>query len=240
MTEEEYKSKVSTAKDTVAKMIEFGEQNNIGAGELENDIETYLEEQGLTFFDLKTDGNRREASYTTAFTIAFNNRLSEILQVVVPEVASTLDVKKFFITDLDQLLERDKEVKEGTKKVINDLFTKEIPGIGMLTDQGYTPETLGERMADQAGEDLINFLPLVIAPNVLAMNGPVKGYQMTVGNNPGIGQKIIDTVSNSTKNVLNTYIANQTKAFLADVTGTIGFGAGTQLGQEITEEAERA
>ena len=51
MTEEEYKSKVSTAKDTVAKMIEFGEQNDIGAGELENDIETYLEEQGLTFFD---------------------------------------------------------------------------------------------------------------------------------------------------------------------------------------------
>ena len=240
MTEEEYKSKVSTAKDTVAKMIEFGEQNDIGAGELENDIETYLEEQGLTFFDLKTDGNRREASYTTAFTNAFNNRLSEILQVVVPEVASTLDVKKFFITDLDQLLERDKEVKEGTKKVINDLFTKEIPGIGMLTDQGYTPETLGERMADQAGEDLINFLPLVIAPNVLAMNGPVKGYQMTVGNNPGIGQKIIDTVSNSTKNVLNTYIANPTKAFLADVTGTVGFGAGTRLGQEVTEEAERA
>ncbi len=71
----------------------------------------------------------------------------------------------------------------------------------MLTDQGYTPETLGERMADQAGEDLINFLPLVIAPNVLAMNGPVKGYQMTVSNNPGITQKIIDTVSNSTKNV---------------------------------------
>ncbi len=37
MTEEEYKSKVSTAKDTVAKMIEFGEQNDIGAGELENE-----------------------------------------------------------------------------------------------------------------------------------------------------------------------------------------------------------
>ena len=45
MTEEEYKSKVSTAKDTVAKMIEFGEQNNIGAGELENDIETYAQYQ---------------------------------------------------------------------------------------------------------------------------------------------------------------------------------------------------
>ena len=116
MTEEEYKSKVSTAKDTVAKMIECGEKNEIGAAELENDIETYLEQQGLTFFDLKTDGNRREASYTTAFTNAFNNRLSEILQVVVPEVASTLDVKKFFITDLDQLLERDKEVKKALKK----------------------------------------------------------------------------------------------------------------------------
>ena len=76
MTEEEYKSKVSTAKDTVAKMIEFGEQNNIGAGELENDIETYLEEQGLTFFDLKTDGNRREASYTTAFTNAVNAKIT--------------------------------------------------------------------------------------------------------------------------------------------------------------------
>jgi len=108
MTEEEYKSKVSTAKDTVAKMIEFGEQNNIGAGELENDIETYLEEQGLTFFDLKTDGNRREASYTTAFTNAFNNRLNEILQVVVPEIAVSLtSPTRFGTLDVNEMIEKE-------------------------------------------------------------------------------------------------------------------------------------
>lgn len=58
--------------------------------------------------------------------------------------------------------------------MIEKLFTEELPGVGKIIDQGFTPENLGERMADQAGESLVEFLPMLIAPQVVAAGGLCK------------------------------------------------------------------
>ena len=111
MADEEYKQKVDSAKQTVQEIFKSGQDKGISISEIEDDIETYLKSQGLTSFDLKTDGNRRDASYLTAFTNGFNTQLKDILNSVVPELASALDVKKFGIWDVDVLIDRETTVK---------------------------------------------------------------------------------------------------------------------------------
>ena len=74
MTDEEYKTKVLDAKGVVTQMINNAKEKNISGAELENDIEEFLQLQGLTEFDLQNNGERQEVSYYKAFTNSFNTR----------------------------------------------------------------------------------------------------------------------------------------------------------------------
>ena len=53
---DDYKQKVDAAKQTVQEIFKSGQDKGISVSEIEDDIETYLKSQGLTSFDLKTDG----------------------------------------------------------------------------------------------------------------------------------------------------------------------------------------
>ena len=77
--------------------------------------------------------------------------------------------------------EREKEVKKAWEDGIEDFFTMQlIPGQKPLVDQNFNPEKLGERVADQMGESLVEFLPFMIAPNLIASSGPVQGFAQSV------------------------------------------------------------
>ena len=202
MSNEEYKQKVDSAKQTVQEIFKSGQDKGISISEIEDDIETYLKSQGLTSFDLKTDGNRKDASYLTAFTNGFNTQLKDILNSVVPELASALDVKKFGIWDTDALIDRETTVKQATKEIIDGIFTKEIiPGQKPFIDGGYTPQTLGEQMADRAGADIINLLGIVAAPQVAVGNAPATAYANTFKD-----PKKVSEFYNAVQNSINTLL----------------------------------
>ena len=237
MSNEEYKQKVDSAKQTVQEIFKSGQDKGISISEIEDDIETYLKSQGLTSFDLKTDGNRREASYLTAFTNGFNTQLKDILNSVVPELASALDVKKFGIWDTDALIDRETTVKQATKEIIDGIFTKEIiPGQKPFIDGGYTPQTLGEQMADRAGADIINLLGIVAAPQVAVGSAPATAYANTF-KDPKKVSEFYNAVQNSINTLLRQYRDNPAKSFLSDVATSIGFSGGAELGETITETA---
>ena len=234
MADEEYKQKVDSAKQTVQEIFKSGQDKGISISEIEDDIETYLKSQGLTSFDLKTDGNRREASYLTAFTNGFNTQLKDILNSVVPELASALDVKKFGIWDVDALIDRETTVKQATKDIIDGIFTEEIiPGQKPFIDGGYTPQTLGEQMADRAGADIINLLGIVAAPQVAVGNAPATAYANTF-KDPKKVSEFYNAVQNSINTLLRQYRDNPAKSFLSDVATSIGFSGGAELGETIT------
>ena len=237
MANEEYKQKVDSAKQTVQEIFKSGQDKGISISEIEDDIETYLKSQGLTSFDLKTDGNRREASYLTAFTNGFNTQLKDILNSVVPELASALDVKKFGIWDVDALIDRETTVKQATKEIIDGIFTKEIiPGQKPFIDGGYTPETLGEQMADRAGADIINLLGIVAAPQVAVGSAPATAYANTF-KDPRKVSEFYNAIQNSINTLLRQYRDNPAKSFISDVATSIGFSGGAELGEAITETA---
>ena len=237
MTEEEYQNKVLNAKDVISQMVTNAQENNIPGTELELDIEEFLNTQGLTEFDLKTDGNRQKPSYYKAFTNAFNTRFKEILQQVVPGALDIVDVRKFTIWDMEKELERQKDLKSNVEGLIEDMFVKQIiPQMDPLIDQGYTPSTLGERMADQAGEDLVNFLPLIVAPQSIANVGPAQGYKL-VASDPSKLKNFFNVLNNSVKSIINQYVTNPGKAVTTDVAAITGFGAGAEFGESLTEAA---
>ena len=74
MADDNYKQKVDAAKETVQKIFQSGQDKGISVSEIEDDIETYLKSQGLTSFDLKTDGNRKDTAYLQAFTNGFKSK----------------------------------------------------------------------------------------------------------------------------------------------------------------------
>ena len=237
MSNEDYKQKVDSAKQTVQEIFKSGQDKGISVSEIEDDIETYLKSQGLTSFDLKTDGNRRDASYLTAFTNGFNTQLKDILNSVVPELASALDVKKFGIWDTDALIDRETTVKQATKEIIDGIFTKEIiPGQKPFIDGGYTPETLGEQIADRAGADIINLLGIVAAPQVAVGNAPATAYANTF-KDPKKVSEFYNAVQNSIYTLLRQYRDSPAKSFISDVATSIGFSGGAELGEKITETA---
>ena len=124
--------------------------------------------------------------------------------------------------------------------MLEELFTEEIPGVGKIIDKSFTPESLGERMADQAGESLVEFLPMMIAPEIIAAKGPVEGFSMITRQNPKIIGRVSDFLNNTASNILNTYIKTPGKAFIADISASIGFGAGEQFGEEVLRPAAGA
>ena len=85
----EYKEKVLKAKDTAQKMLEVGEEKGIPFGEIDRDIEEYLLSNGLTSFDLRTNGDRKNSAYLEAFLHGFNTKFKDITKAVVPELVPT-------------------------------------------------------------------------------------------------------------------------------------------------------
>ena len=233
--DQEYKDKVLKSKSIVEQMIVKGREKNIDPVEIESDIDSYLKSQGLTSFDLRTNGERKDSAYVEAFLHGFNTKFKDILKVVVPEITPTA----LTLSPFDpEFLEKNKAKKQEISNMIESLFTEELPGVGKIIDQGFTPENLGERMADQAGESLIEFLPLMIAPELIATQGPVQGFKTAITQDPTKLQKVIDVINNSAKSVINTYIKNPGKSFIADISGSIGYGVGEELGTEIVGSAE--
>lgn len=49
-------------------MLEVGEEKGIPFGEIDRDIEEYLLSNGLTSFDLRTDGDRKTVLILKLFT----------------------------------------------------------------------------------------------------------------------------------------------------------------------------
>ena len=232
--EDNYKQKVLTAKENIKKMFSIAKEKDISFDEVERDVDDYLKDQGLTSFDLRTNGERKNNAYMQAMTNGFNTKLKEILQVVAPEIASTLNVKNApLFVGMDTYLENDKKLKNDVSNMVEKLFTEDVPGVGKIIDKKFTPESLGERMADQAGESLMEFLPMIIAPNLIAASGPVQGLKQTVTQNPSKLKNISEVLGSSVKTILNQYITNPGKAFVADVAASLGFGAGEQFGAEM-------
>jgi hypothetical protein len=233
----EYKEKVLKAKETAQKMLEVGEEKGIPFGEIDRDIEEYLLSNGLTSFDLRTDGDRKNSAYLEAFLHGFNNKFKDIAKSVVPELIPT----SLTINPFDpEFLEKDKAKKKEIENMLEELFTEEIPGVGKIIDKSFTPESLGERMADQAGESLVEFLPMMIAPEIIAAKGPVEGFGLITRQNPKLIGSISDFLNNTAGNILNTYIKTPGKAFIADISASIGFGAGEQFGEEVLRPAAGA
>ena len=237
MADDDYKQKVDTAKETVQKIFQSGQDKNISVSEIEDDIETYLKSQGLTSFDLKTDGNRKDTAYLQAFTNGFNTQLKDILNSVVPELASALDVKKFGIWDVDELIDRETSVKNATKEIINGIFEKElIPGQKPFTESGFTPETLGEQMADRAGADIINLFGIIAAPQIAAGSAPATAFANTF-KDPKTTSEFYNAVQNSIKTLIRQYRDNPGKSFISDIATSIGFSGGAELGKALTDTA---
>ncbi len=238
-TDTEYKEKVLQVKENIEKMFTNGQEKGFSMSEIEQDVDQYLKQNGLTSFDLRTNGDRKDGAYLQAMTHGFNTKLKEIIQVVAPEIASTFNIKNSpLFVDMDTYLENDKKLKENVSNMIETLFTEELPGgMGKIIDKGFTPENLGERMADQAGESLIEFLPMMIAPNMIAASGPVQGLKQTITQDPTKLKNLTEVLGSSVKTILNQYIKNPGKAFIADVSASLGYGAGEQFGEELSVAA---
>jgi len=238
-SKEEYKARVLKAKKIVGRMFATGKEKKFSLTKIEKDIKEYLDSQGLTKFDLRTNGDRKNQAMFQAFTNSANENIMEILQVIIPELANSLDLKKFMLFDADSIGEREKEVKKSWEDGIEDFFTMQlIPGQRPLVDLDFNPEKLGERVADQMGEMLIEFLPFMIAPNMIAANGPVQGFAQAVKMDPTKMAKVMDVLKNSYYSVINSYIKTPAKAFQADIAAAIGWGGGQQMGTEISKAAE--
>lgn len=228
--EDEYKNKVLSVKDNVRKMVIVAEEKNISFNELDRDINDYLLENGLTSFDLRTNGERKSSARTQAFLNGFNTKIKDIVKTIAPELVPT----SFMLNPFDpEFLEKDKARKKSIEDMLENLFTQDIPGIGKIIDQKFTPESLGERMADQAGESLVEFLPMMIGMPLAASQGPIQGFKTVITQNPNLKQKVFDVLNNSARTVLDTYIKTPGKAFVADIAASMGFGAGEQFGKEI-------
>ena len=186
---DEYKEKVLRAKEIAKKMLEVGEAKKIPFSEIDSDIEEYLTSKGLTSFDLRTNGDRKNSAHVKAFLHGFNNKFKDIAKAIIPELAPT----SLTISPFDpEFLEKDKAKKKAIENMLEELFTSDIPGVGKIIDQGFTPESLGERMADQAGESLVEFLPLMIAPEIIAAKGPVEGFRIITKRNPKLIGRFTD------------------------------------------------
>ena len=238
-SKKEYKARVLEAKKIVEQMFINGQKKEFSLTKIEKDVKEYLDSQGLTKFDLRTNGDRKNQAMFQAFTNSANKGIMEILQVILPELASSLDLKQFMLFG-EEALDRNEEVKKAWEDGIEDFFTMNlIPGQRPLIDLNFNPEKLGERVADQMGETLVEFIPIMVAPNLLAAKGPVQGLSLSISQDPTKMAKIIDVLKNSYISILNTYIKNPSKSFQADIAASIGWGAGQQMGTEISEAAEK-
>ena len=237
-SKKEYKARVLEAKKIVETMFVTGQAKDFSLSKIEKDVKEYLDSQDLTKFDLRTNGDRKNQAMFQAFTNSANKGIMEILQVIIPELASSLDLKQFMLFG-EESLDRNEEVKKEWENGIEDFFTMNIiPGQRPLVDLGFTPEKFGERVADQMGQSLIEFLPFMIAPNMIATNGPVQGFAQAVKMDPTKIGKVMDVLKNSYYSIINSYIKNPGKSFQADIAAAIGWGAGQQMGTEISEAAE--
>ena len=229
MPADEYKDKVLFVKKTVQKMMDVGEEKGIPFGKIDRDIKELLLNNGLTSFDLRTNGERKNGAQLEAFLHGFNTKIKDIAKIIVPELVPT----SFMLSPFDpEFLEKDKARKKSIEDMLENLFTQDIPGVGKIIDQKFTPESLGERMADQAGESLVEFLPMMIGMPLLASQGPIQGFRTAVTQNPNLKQKVFDVLNNSGRTILDTYIKTPGKAFVADIAASMGFGAGEQFGKE--------
>ena len=241
-SKEEYKQRVLKSKKVVQQMFINGQEKKFSLTKIENDVKKYLDSQDLTKFDLRTNGDRKNQAMFQAFTNSANKGIMEILQVIIPELANSLDLKKFMLFDADSIGEREKEVKKAWEDGIEDLFTMKFPISSeadvQFYDKNFNPEKLGERVADQMGESLVEFLPFMIAPNMIAANGPIQGFAQSVTMDPTKMAKVMDVLKNSYYSIINSYIKNPGKSFQADIAAAIGWGAGQQMGTEISKAAD--
>ena len=238
-SKKEYKARVLEAKKIVEQMFINGQKKEFSLTKIEKDVKNYLDSQGLTKFDLRTNGDRKNQAMFQAFTNSANKGIMEILQVILPEVASSLDLKQFMLFG-EEALDRNDEVKKAWEEGIENFFTMSlIPGQRPLIDLDFNPEKLGERVADQMGETLVEFIPIMVAPNLLAAKGPVQGLSLSISQDPTKMAKVMDVLKNSYISILNSYIKNPVKSFQADIAASIGWGAGQQMGTEISEAAEK-
>jgi len=233
----EFKAKVTTAKEVIKKMATVAQEKDMDMGDLQTDIETYLTTQGLTQYDLKADGDKKKSNFA-AFTNGFNKEFKNILQAVVPQIANTLDMTSFFVGDLDEYLQKEKDLKSKVSNTIEDLFTnKIIPGQDAFVDPSFTPEGLGQRIADQAGEELVKFLPLMLAPSASALGKGVQGFQPVMNVAGGKVKELGTVLNNSVKNILNTYVKNPGRAVATDAAAITGYAAGENVGTAIQDAA---
>ena len=96
-TKEDYKARVQKAKRIVQKMFVEGQKKEIPMYKIERDVESFLDSQNLTKFDLRTNGDRKNQAVLQAFTNKANKGIMEILKVIAPSVAVQLDLKKLGI-----------------------------------------------------------------------------------------------------------------------------------------------
>ncbi len=90
-TKEDYKARVQKAKRIVQKMFVEGQKKEIPMYKIERDVESFLDSQNLTKFDLRTNGDRKNQAVLQAFTNKANKGIMEILKVIAPSVAVQLD-----------------------------------------------------------------------------------------------------------------------------------------------------
>ncbi len=103
-TKEDYKARVQKSKRIVQQMFVEGQKKDIPMYKIERDVQTFLDSQNLTKFDLRTNGDRKNQAVLRAFTNKANKGIMEILKVIAPEVATVFDLKKFGILDFDDLM----------------------------------------------------------------------------------------------------------------------------------------
>ena len=96
-TKEDYRARVQKAKRIVQKMFVEGQKKEIPMYKIERDVESFLDSQNLTKFDLRTNGDRKNQAVLQAFTNKANKGIMEILKVIAPSVAVQLDLKKLGI-----------------------------------------------------------------------------------------------------------------------------------------------
>ena len=109
-SKEEYKARVLEAKKIVGQMFVTGQEKDFSLSKIEKDVKEYLDSQDLTKFDLRTNGDRKNQAMFQAFTNSANKGIMEILQVIIPELASSLDLKQFMLFG-EEALDRNDKVK---------------------------------------------------------------------------------------------------------------------------------
>ena len=116
-SKKEYKARVLEAKKIVEQMFINGQKKEFSLTKIEKDVKNYLDSQGLTKFDLRTNGDRKNQAMFQAFTNSANKGIMEILQVILPEVASSLDLKQFMLFG-EEALDRNDEVKKAWEEEV--------------------------------------------------------------------------------------------------------------------------